>query len=567
MIPPWACGSNWFSKLDMIKKLEIRNYALIDSLDISFSEGLTIITGETGAGKSILLGALGLIMGKRADTKVLYDLSQKCVVEGVFDISNYDLEFFFAENDLDYDPELIVRREISPSGKSRAFINDTPAVLSTLQQLSNALIDLHRQFDTLDIHQVSFQLRLLDALAGNKSALESYQKAFGKYRANQKQLEHLLANQSSASREAEFLQFQLDELDEAGIQADEQAVLETDRDRLSNAEEIKRVLDLSYRALIEEEPSLVSQLERIAMEVDQVQKYHKDLEPLAERLRSQIVELEDLGREFANLGEGLEHDPERIQEVQTRLDTLYRLLNKHQLSSAEELVNFQQEMRESLESIGDQTVRIHALQKEIAAQEKELVEQAAELQRKRQAVIPGFEAAIHQKLQLLSMPNARLEVNLRPLEQPGPTGMDEVHFLFAANKGDRLQEVKDVASGGELARLTLVTKSLVASAIPLPSLIFDEIDTGISGDVALKMGQILRELSNQHQVVSITHSPQVASKADAHYLVYKKDTEERTVTRVKLLQDEDRVEAIATMLSQSPPTDSALHNARELLAS
>lgn len=550
----------------MIKKLEIRNYALIDSLDISFSKGLTIITGETGAGKSILLGALGLIMGKRADTKVLYDLTQKCVVEGVFDISNYDLKFFFEENDLDYDKELIVRREISPSGKSRAFINDTPALLTTLQQLSNALIDLHRQFDTLDIHQVSFQLRLLDALAGNKENLSDYQKVYKGYRAKQKQLESLLANQNSASREAEFLQFQLDELDKADIQSDEQGVLEADRDRLSNAEDIKRVLDLSYRALIEEEPSLVGQLERLAMEVDQVRKFHKDLEPLAERLHSQIVELEDLGREFSALGEDLEHDPDRIQEVQNRLDILYRLLNKHQLSSATELVALQQEMRESLEGIGDQSARINTLKEEIQALEQELMGRAKVLRQKRQGVVTGFETAIHEKLLLLSMPNARLEVNLRPLEQPGPTGMDAVHFLFAANKGDRLQEVKDVASGGEMARLTLVTKSLVASSIPLPSLIFDEIDTGISGDVALKMGQILRELSNQHQVVSITHSPQVASKADAHYLVYKKDTEERTVTRIKLLEQEERVEAIATMLSQSPPTDSALHNARELLA-
>ncbi|MCB0705830.1 MAG: DNA repair protein RecN [Saprospiraceae bacterium] len=549
----------------MIKKIEIRNYALIDSLDIHFPKGLTIITGETGAGKSILLGALGLIMGKRADTKVLYNLEEKCVVEAVFDISSYDLRFFFEENDIDFDTELIVRREISPSGKSRAFINDTPTRLPVLQQLSAALIDLHRQFDALDIHQVSFQLRLLDALAGNKSLLSEYQGIYRQYQTDIRRLEDLKSTQRSANQETEFLQFQLKELEEAALQAGEQELLEADRDQLTNSEGIKLAVAQAYQAIIEDEQSLLSQLEQVSHQLEQVSPFHKGIEAISERIQGQIAELEDIGRELAGLSEDTEYDPERIQEVQERLDIIYRLLNKHHLKSADELLELQAELTSRLESFGDQDQQIDVLEKSIREKEIKLNALAAGLHEKRAAVIPAFEHKIHQRLGLLSMENAHLQVDLRNAENLTSTGRNEVHFLFAANKGDRLQEVKDVASGGELARLTLVTKSLVASSIPLPSLIFDEIDTGISGDVALKMGDILRELSDQHQVVAITHSPQVASKADAHYFVYKKDTTDRTVTRVKMLEEDERVRAIATMLSQNPPSESAMSNARELL--
>ncbi|MBR9922256.1 MAG: DNA repair protein RecN [Bacteroidetes bacterium] len=549
----------------MIKKLEIRNYALIDSLDIHFPKGLTIITGETGAGKSILLGALGLIMGKRADTKVLYNLEEKCVVEGLFDISSYDLRFFFEENDIDFDKELIVRREIAPSGKSRAFVNDTPVRLPVLHQLSAALIDLHRQFDTLDIHQVSFQLRLLDALAGNKGLLAEYQRIYKQYQADKRRLEELKSNQRSANQEAEFLKFQLEEMEEAALVAGEQEKLEVERDQLGNAEDIKRAVATTYQAMIEDEQSLLGQLEHLSHELDQVSRFHPGVREIAERVHGQIAEIEDIGRELSGLADGAEHDPARIQEVQERLDVIYRLLNKHQLKTESELLELQDTFSSRLAGLNDQDAEIEQLEQDIHRKESDLKALAAQLREKRASVIPGFQKKIHERLSVLSMSNARLQVDLRELKEPAPTGMDEVHFLFAANKGDRLQEVKDVASGGELARLTLVTKSLVASSIPLPTLIFDEIDTGISGDVALKMGDILRSLSDQHQVVAITHSPQVASKADAHYFVYKKDTPERTVTRIKLLEKEDRVRAIATMLSQNPPTDSAINNARELL--
>ena len=549
----------------MIKSLSIRNYAIIEELEINFSNGLTIITGETGAGKSILLGALGLIMGKRADTKALYDESQKCIVEGTFDVSNYDLKAFFAENDLDYDDELLVRREITPSGKSRAFLNDTPVNLKILQAISSSLIDLHQQFDTLDIHRVSFQLRMLDALAGNKSLLLQYQDAFRAYQANQKQLASLREQSRTAQQELDFASFQLQELHEAGLQESEQEEMEQELAQLSNAEDIKRITGGIYQHLEESEQSVVAQLEEMLLNLGNLKDVHAGLGTLHQRFSGIVVELQDLAKELEALSENTEYDGARIQEVQSRLDSLYRLQNKHQVQSVADLLEIQEALEQKVNGIGDLSETIAKLEARIAQQETKLEELAAKLSQRRKGVIAGFEEKVMHQLAQMAMEHARLEVQVREEEVLTATGKDAVEFLFAANRGGRLQSIKEVASGGELSRLTLVTKSLVASAIPLPTLIFDEIDTGISGHVALKMGTILRNLSNQHQVVSITHSPQVAAMADAHYFVYKKDKEDRTITKVKLLQQEDRIRAIATMLSQNPPSNSALENARELL--
>ena len=550
----------------MIKSLQIKNYAIIESLEINFSEGLTIITGETGAGKSILLGALGLIMGERADTKTLYDQSQKLVVEAFFEIEKYGLQPFFKENDIDYDSELVIRREITPSGKSRAFINDTPANLKVLQALSSALIDLHQQFETLDIHQVSYQLRMIDALAGNKALLSSYQQQFQQFQQIERRLAKLVNQDAQAQREMEFINFQLEELHNAELIDGEQSELEEELSRLTHAEDIKRTLNAAFQGLGESELAVIDQLNEMGQSLAQVGKHDARVQQLYERFNGIIVDLEDLAGEFERIADATEYDEERIVIVQQRLDLLYRLEKKHGVTEVAELIAIQEELENKVRAVGDVSEEIEALNKERVILEKQLREKALELRRSRQDVAPRFEQEVMKMLQQLAMPNAQLKVTFEEQKELTPTGLDEVFFLFGANKGSRLQMIKDVASGGELSRLTLVTKSLVASAIPLPTLIFDEIDTGISGDVALKMGNILRTLSNQHQVTVITHSPQVASKANAHYFVYKKEKEDRTVTNVRLLTEDERVRAIATMLSQSPPSDSALENARELLS-
>ncbi len=549
----------------MIKSLRIENFVLIESLEIKFSKGLTIITGETGAGKSILLGALGLIMGKRADTKSLYDEARKCIVEGVFDIGRYDLRHFFEENDIDYDEELIIRREITPSGKSRAFINDTPANLKILQALSATLIDLHQQFDTLDIHDNSFQLQMIDALAGNKQLFKDYQQNYKTYQADKRILSDLIERNNNAAKELEFIRFQLEEFETAQLKAEEQEQLEEELSRLTHAEDIARTLGSAYQQLNESELAILSQLEEIGSALNQVSKFDSQVKELYTRFNSVLLELQDLSADFEGLAGDIEFDPQRIQEIQDRLDLIYRLQNKHGVQTVEELLQIQGELRDQENAFTNLSEEIEALRKDIQLMEKDLWEQAKKLRVRRQAVFSSFEEKVQGMLSELSMPYAQLVVDLQPLEAVGPAGADDIRFLFAANKGSRLQQIKEVASGGELSRLALVTKSLVASAIPLPTLIFDEIDSGISGDVALKMGNILRRLSDEHQVVSITHSPQVASKADKHYFAYKAIKEDRTITQVKVLKEDDRIRAIATMLSQDPPSVSAIENARELL--
>ena len=549
----------------MIKSLYIKNYAIIESLEIHFSNGLTIVTGETGAGKSILLGALGLIMGQRAELKALYNTTEKCVVEGRFDIKNYNLQAFFEENDLDHEPTLVIRREITPSGKSRAFINDTPTNLKVLQQISDALIDLHQQFDTLDIGSSGFQLKAIDALADNNSLVANYKRKYQQFKAIQTELEELrIANQRSAS-ETEFLQFQLTELEEAALIVDEQEALEIEYAKLTNAEEIKRVLSGAFQYLSEDEQSIIGQLQQIGLSINQVQKFDPAIEKMNTRFDSAILELQDVIQELEVIAEATEHNPERNLEVKERLDLIYRLQNKHQVSSIEELLKKQQTLQTQLQSFEDLSANIIDLEKREAELKSNLQKQANQLSGRRKVVLESFEGAVKNRLGQLAMEHAQLKVQIEPMENLGPKGNDDIKFLFAANMGSRLEPIKEVASGGELSRLALVIKSLVASSIPLPTLIFDEIDSGISGDVALKMGFILRKLSDEHQVVTITHSPQVASKADAHYFVYKKVKDDRTVTKVRLLADDDRVRAIAVMLSQNPPSEHALKNARELI--
>lgn len=549
----------------MIKRLLIKNYAIIEEQEIDFSDRLTIITGETGAGKSILLGALGLIMGKRADTKSLYDNSKKCIVEGIFDVSKYGLKGFFDEHDIDYDDEVVVRREMTPSGKSRSFVNDTPVNLKVLQKLSGSLIDLHQQFDTLDIHNVSFQLRMIDSLAENNNMLEEYQEEFKQYQLDKRRLAKLIEQSQTASKEIDFLSFQLKEFHEVELVDGEQEKMEGELNRLTNAEDIKRILGGAFRSLSEDEQSVLSKMEEIAQSLSSVRSFHPDLEGITSRYDGLVLELRDLVQDFEKIADATEYDGERIVEIQNRLDQIYKLQNKHHVKNVRELLDIQNDLEKRLTEFSDLSGEIESIEQSIEARKSLLAKSAAQLSKRRKEVVPGFENKVHKLLGQLSMEHAKLKVEVTELSDYNNTGIDEINFLFAPNVGSKFSSIKDVASGGEISRLTLCTKSLVASAIPLPTLIFDEIDTGVSGDVALKMGNILHRLANKHQVVSITHTPQIAVKADAHYFVYKKVKDDRTVTSVKLLKTEERIKAVATMLSGSPPSDSAIENAKELL--
>lgn len=550
----------------MLKRLHIRNYALIDNIDIDFSPGLTIITGETGAGKSILLGALGLVMGERADNKLFYNEGEKCVVEAEFDVSTYDLLEFFQTHELDYDKELVVRRELSPAGKSRAFVNDTPVNNQVLQRLTEALIDLHQQFDVLDIHNVNFQLRMIDALADNQTLLRNYQSDYRKYTTGQKQLTEWRTQSENSAREMDFIRFQLDELQKAGLINGEQESMEAEIGNLTHAEDIKRTYGAAYNQLSESEMSLVGQLQELARNMATTRRINAELGTLSDRLDAILIDLEDFSRECERIAEQTEYDPQRIAEVQERLNVIYKMQKKHGLHSVAELLTLQENLQQKLHGFTNLDASIEQLETELSRQEKSLREQSAVLRQRRQGVIGGFEQKVQDMLAQLSMPHARLKVDVKPLDHPGPSGGDEVQFLFASNVGSRFLPIKDVASGGELSRLTLCTKSLVADAIPLPTLIFDEIDTGISGDVSLKMGLILRELSSRHQVVSITHTPQIAARANKHYFVYKQVQNDRTATHIRLLDDDARAHNLAVMLSGEPPSMSALNTAKELLA-
>ena len=549
----------------MIKRLSIRNYAIIEEVEVKFSKKLTIITGETGAGKSIMLGAIGLIMGDRADTRTLKNPHKKCIIEAYFDVLHYNLQDFFNENDIDYDTEVVLRREITPSGKSRAFVNDTPVRLPLIRELSRRMIDLHRQFDTLDLHSEVFQLRMVDALAGNKDVLDDYQILFKGFQKNKRQLNKFIQQSDQNEKELDFLNFQLDELSSAELDVNEQAELEEELAQLTNAESIKQVLSASYLQMIEGETAIVDQLSEISNQVATIKAFHKSLSSLHSKFEGLIYELEDISKEYNDISENVEFDEERIGEINERLDSIYRLQTKHKVSTIAELIEIQTELEEKVKGFGDLSQQIVELEQIIDKQESELREMAAILAEKRHAVTGDFENKIEDLLAQLSMVHARLKIDIKTLEELNDTGLNAVQFMFSANKGGRLDLIKNVASGGELSRLTLCTKSLVADAIPLPTLIFDEIDTGVSGDVAKRMATILRQLSNNHQVISITHTPQIAAKADKHFFVYKEVIGETTSANVKKLSKEERIQELAIMLSGNPPSEYAVSNAVDLL--
>lgn len=551
----------------MIRSLSIHNYAIIDDLELNFSESLNIITGETGAGKSILLGALGLIRGQRAETKVLFDESKKCIVEACFDISAYNLQAFFEEQELEYQEQTLIRREILSSGKSRAFINDGLTTLSVLKLLSTQLLSVHGQFDTLDIQGTEKQLAIVDALAQNKEVLAEYKQNYHKYEKQKKELSALRSQEKKGDQDTDFWNFQLNELQELELEnPKEQEELEQELKQLSSAEDIQRILGQAAAALLDDEQAITTLLLDLRQKIDSISDCHGKLPKLNERFEGLIYELEELAAEFQDIAEDTEHDGERLQEIENRLNTIYRLQKKHNVSSIEELINIQKELEQKLGGLEDLSERIAKLEAALDKQADMLWKLGAKLHKLRQAIVPSLQSDIQVLLAQLSMPHARLVVEIEAEAGLYPHGTDNLRFLFSANKGGRLEEIKSVASGGELSRLALCIQSLVADAITLPSLIFDEIDTGVSGEVAYQMGYILKKLSEQHQVISITHSPQIAARADLHFFVHKLIRADRTISAVRVLEEEeDRVNELAKMLSGNPPSASAKDNARELL--
>ena len=549
----------------MLQKLFIRNYAIIESVEIEFSNKLNIITGETGAGKSILVGALGLILGERADSSVLFNATQKCIVEGSFSIrERSDIQKILQQGDLDADEEIVIRREVASTGKSRAFINDTPVTLSQLKQFTSLLVDLHQQFDTLELGNSDFQREVIDALAAHKTVLKQYQEAYTQYSTTQKALAAAKDQQASANKELDYYTFLYTELEEAQWKENELETLDAELKLLGNAENIKSVLDKIGYQLNEGEQPLVQQLKGISNQLQSLHDFHAAIPGLVQRLQSAQIELRDITDEIEHINNGIRFDEERIQVVSDRLALGYKLLKKHAVQTTNELLVIQNNLQQQLDKVLNLDTEISQLEKKAATQLQQAQQLAQTLTVNRQKQVAPFEKNTDKLLTQVGMPNARIKIAINPAAL-NVTGGDAIEFLFDANKSNRFEPLKKVASGGELSRLMLCIKSLVAASVQLPTLIFDEIDTGISGEAARQVGIIMKDLGQSHQVIAITHQPQIAAKADAHFFVYKKEKDEKINTRIKLLSAEERVDTIAQMLSGEKPTASALENAREMM--
>jgi DNA repair protein RecN (Recombination protein N) len=549
----------------MLKHLSIQNYALIDKLEVEFSDGLTIITGETGAGKSILLGALGLIAGSRADTQSLQDKTKKCIVEASFNIKEYALKDFFWANELDYEITTNIRREITPEGKSRAFINDTPVTLTQLKGLAERLIDIHSQHQTLTLNGSEFQLSVVDAYANHADSLAEYSISFKQFKALEKALNELLTKESQAKKDLDYFQFQFNELEEAGLKPDEQAGIEQELEALNNAEDIKSNLSKAATGLNGGEQNLLASLNEIKSLLASQAKFKPEINELSTRLNSSYIELKDISNELESLEQDIVYDPKRIDKLTIQLDAIYRLQQKHQVKSVEELIAIKDDLSNKLLEFSSLETEIEKTKKELTSVQKSLTALAKKIAANRKKEIPKIEKEIASLLSALSMPNAQLKVEHIETEILTANGADKVNFLFSANKGSDFKELNKVASGGELSRLMLSIKSLIAQLTALPTIIFDEIDTGVSGDVADKVGSIMNLMAKAMQVITITHLPQIASKGESHLFVYKEDKNDKTYSNIKKLSVNERVQEIAKMLSTGTPTAAAISNAKELL--
>lgn len=549
----------------MLLQLDIKNYAIIDQVSIDFSDGLNIITGETGSGKSILLGALGLILGDRADAKALLQKDRKCIIEATFSIDDYDLRTFFDFEDLDYLDPVLIRREINPAGKSRAFINDTPVTLKQLQSLTSQLVDLHGQFENLGINENKYQIMMLDALAGNQKVFADYREQFGVYLSLTGKLEKLRKTFAESIKQRDYLQFQLTELLECNLDPESDAGLEEKLTTLENAEEIIQVMGSVATALEADESSLISKTIEIKSLMATLRSYHFGAGELTDRLHAIIVEMQDIASEASQISEEVELDPEKISELRERIDLLNHLFHKHQVNDLASLEQIRDDIDDQIQSYDNTEEEIEGLEKQIRTARENLKSISRTLSENRKAAIPAFEKNVNHQLKNLRMEHATFKVDLVPTSELNKYGMDQLAFLFAPNKGSNFSAIKDVASGGEISRLSLITKSLVAGSLHMPTLIFDEIDSGVSGDVAQKMGHILKSLSSKHQIISITHSPQVAARASKHFRVHKEIKDGNTIAVVSILKEKERIVEIATMLSSSPPSKAAMTSARELI--
>jgi len=551
----------------MLVKLYVQNYALIKDLDVELEDGLTIITGETGAGKSILLGALSLILGTRADSSVLLKKNEKCVVEGTFRIENYDLSEFFASNELDYEPVTILRREINPAGKSRAFINDTPVTINLLKELGDRLIDIHSQHQTLMLHDNSFQLSVIDSFAGTSKLKDEYKLVYKNYRMLSREFDELAEKADRNKADLEYLQFQLNQLEEAKLREGEQEELEKEQELLSHAEEIKLGLSNASNLFSSDTSSVLMLLREAKAALSKIAEFLPNGEDILRRSESSFIELNDLAGEIEKLAATIDADPHRLAQVNDRLDTLYSLNQKHRVTGLNELIAKREDIRKQLKSIVTSDERMSQVEAALKKETAVLKSLSEGISVKRKNIVADVEKKIIDLLKQLGMPNAKFRVSLTKLQDFTSSGTDHADFLFSANKQVEPENLAKIASGGELSRVMLSLKSLLTKNNNLPTIIFDEIDAGVSGEVADKVGQILAGMGKYMQVVNITHLPQVASRGTKHYHVYKDDTGDSTITRIKLLTESERVIEVARLLSGSEVTETAVKNAKELLKS
>ena len=549
----------------MITKLSIKNFALIEKLSIDFSDGFSIITGETGAGKSILLGALGLVLGKRADLTSLKNKNEKCIIEAHFQISGYDLKGFFEENDLDYDAETIIRREILPSGKSRAFVNDSPVNLQELLSLSTLLIDIQSQQQTQELAEAQFQFQIIDAIANNQNLISQYSSILKTYKQDQSNLNALISQLSLALKEQDYNTFLLDELLAAQLKSNEQEDLESSYAQLSNVEFIKENLDKSLALANDEQFGILQNLKELKFSLQKTTNFSTDYDAVFDRINSVMIEFEDIIDEVNQLVQKLTNDPEQLDLVNQKLQTIYNLQKKHQVSTIAELLQIQSDLDGKVVSVVTLEQEIKTVEIKLEHATAELNQFASQIRENRLKAVPVFSDKLIGILEILGMPNVRFNMELTPTESYLQNGKDELKFLFSANKGSDFGLLKKVASGGEMSRIMLATKAILAQYSKLPTIIFDEIDTGVSGEIANKMGDIMKDMSKTMQVFAITHLPQIAAKGKAHFKVFKQVVAEQTQSELILLSDDERVVEIAQMLSGSVITDSALNHAKALL--
>ena len=549
----------------MVLHLSIKNYALIQDIQVSLTKGLTIITGETGAGKSILLGALGLLLGKRADLSSVKDASQKCIIEGEFSVKGYDLKTFFKDNDLDYDTHTIIRREILPNGKSRAFVNDTPVGLSQLQVLGGYLVDIHSQQQTNSFATEAYQIEVLDALSGNAAIAQAYQNTLTEFSSVSKELEALLSQKETALKELDYHTFLHQELVEASLQSLDQQALETDYQTLNNAEEIQASFAGLDQLFSQENVGIIDRIKNARSLLNAISKFAPTYQELYDRLHSVTIELEDINSSIENASEGLQVDPAELFRVDQLLQTLYRLQQKHHVSSVKQLLEIESQLSSKINTTLDLDTTIQTLEKQKQKLSDTLLKFASDLHNTRLEAVPILEQKLVSYLALLGLPNAKFKIEITTLPTFKKTGTDSLALYFTANKGGNFGLLKKVASGGEMSRIMLSVKALLSQYKKLPTIVFDEIDTGVSGEIALKMAYIMDQMSSHMQILSITHLPQIAAKGQQHIKVYKEDQHNTTTTHLKQLSEEERIVEIAQMIGGKNITDTTLANAKELL--